>query len=118
MHCHNQERFFDLEVSVERKTLRAQKAVLCAASKYLQFMFNGIRQIELGEIAENAAMRIFDYIYTGAMTPITPSEDPQKNWKTWISWRFSSPISSPMLGMLCSTLDAPRDSYPDLGICY
>lgn len=78
----NEERFFDLEVSVERKTLRVHKAVLCAASKYFQVMFtNGMKEavesrIELGEITENTAIRIFDYIYTGEMTPITPSDDP------------------------------------------
>lgn len=74
--------FFDLEVSVEGKTLRVHRALLCAASEYFRRMFsNRMREavegkIELEEIAEDTAVRIFDYIYTGEMTPVTPSEDP------------------------------------------
>jgi len=74
--------FIDLEVIVQGTKLGVHRAVLCAASKYFKRMFrSGMREtvedkVTIKEMTVETANRIFDYIYTGEMTPVTPSDDP------------------------------------------
>jgi hypothetical protein len=74
--------FIDLEVIVQGTKLGVHWAVVCAASKYFERMYkSGMRERVEGkttikEMTVETANRIFDYIYTGEMSPVTPSDDP------------------------------------------
>ncbi|KAF8247791.1 hypothetical protein K440DRAFT_627982 [Wilcoxina mikolae CBS 423.85] len=74
--------FIDLKVIVQGTTLGVHRVVLGTASEYFKRMFSsGMREsledtIFIEEMTVETATRIFDYIYTGEMTPVTPSEDP------------------------------------------
>ncbi|KAI5792371.1 hypothetical protein FPQ18DRAFT_24743 [Pyronema domesticum] len=77
-----EQKFIDVHIVIGGKKLGVHKAVLCAASEYFQTMFGNLMREETEGIIDwngagftpQTAECLIDWIYTGEMTAITPSE--------------------------------------------